>query len=490
MEINLLDAGFLAGVATDIESSDNKLRKLESYRAYDIFNGNQHRYAIDALCRDYPIESVKAMRTVTSINFARRIVDVEGAVYKHAPYRHFNASNDMISDALNLTYSKLGIDQKNKLANKFFKLDEQCASMIVPNPATGCIGIRNLQNWQYDVIPHPLWPEMAMAYVIPVSNNPRDFSARTRGDGYDQRISDVNDGEMANKRYILWSNEYNFMFNGSGEILTPQDQIENPIGVIPIVDISGPKSNSFINTTENSLSRFTIDFLCQLSDHATNIQMQGYAQAVLSATEVPKDIMVGPQRILFLKKKKNADPSEQPEFQFVNPNPDIQGSMDSLMGFLRMFLSSRGNKTNVVTSGQQQMESATSGLERLLKMIEQHDMSLDDFALFEQVERKQFEIIRLYHNYLQSISQDVFPVSESARGPEIPDDVEFDIEFYEPQMVETNADKQSRLNERLENGTLSRIRYVMELDGVDEQTARRLLQEADEFGALSDIQSS
>jgi len=487
--IDLTNAGFLAKVATDIESSDNKRRKRESYLAYDIYNNNQHEHVMACLCRDYPTESVNAMRTVTSINFARRIVDVEAAIYKHTPERSFMAGSDQVEQLLEDHYRLSSLNQKNKMANKFFRLDEQCASMIVPNKKTGTLGIRNLQNWQYDVIPDPDWPEQALAYVIPLGTSPADFAARIQGDGRDQVISDVNDGEDIDrkKKYILWSDEYNFLFTGSGRILTPEDEMENPIGMIPIVDVSGDKQDSFLRQNDNNLARFTIDFLCQLSDHATNIQMQGYAQAVLMALEQPKNLVVGPQRVLFLQKKKGLDASEQPEFQFINPQPDIQGGMDSLMGFLRMFLSSRGNKTNVVTSSSQTHEAASSGLERLLMMIEQHEMSLDDFMLFEDVERKQFEIIRRYSNYLQGLSAEEFQLDPRLVGPEIGEDVQFEIEFYEPQMVETIADKQARLNERLENGTLSPIRYVMELDNVDERTAIELVREAEGAQDFADL---
>lgn len=495
MGIDLTDSKFLKNVAGELESSENLERKRRSYISYDIYNNNQHQYVEGCLSKDYPKESFDAMRKITSINFAKRIVDVEASVYKFPAQRMFGSNNDDVVGLLENIYHYAKVDYNNKQLNRFYRLDEQCASLIVPNKRLGIIGKRKLQNWQYDVIPDPDWPDQALAYIIPMLTKPGQYvdtnyyANDPQSDNVNQRIADRDDKKPSSTQYILWSDEYNFMFKSNGEIITPKDERANPIGMMPITDVSMPKQNSFMLQNDNNLARFTVDFLCMLSDLAEIIRMQGYSQSILSALEKPESIFTGPHRLMFLQKKKNADAGEQPEFSFATPNPDLQGALDGLLAILRMQLSSRGHKTNVVTGGQN-VDSFASGLERLLAQIEQHSSSIDDFSLFNDVEHREFEIFRRTSNYLNSGgAPEGFELINDLQGPEIPEDTEFNIRFHEPQMIETEADKQARLGERLENRTLGRVKYIMELDGVTEEVAKQIAEEADTdaFGTAEDI---
>lgn len=488
MAIDFTNRTILKEILGELDSEENQIRKRRSYVSYDIYNNNQHQYVLGCLKHDYPKESIDAIRKITSINFARRIVNVEANIYKHPPRRIFQSSSDDAIELLENIYQKANVDMNNKQLNRFYRLDEQCASYIAPNKMTGTIDIRKLQNWQYDVVPDPQWPDQALAYIIPLNVQPNNYvdasyySQDPQSDSRNQYIADRNDNDKSKQHFLFWSKDYNFKMNGKGEILTEEKDWENPIGRMPIIDISAPKQNSFLLQNDNNLARFTVDFLCMLSDLAEIIRMQGFSQAVLSALEVPKNMMIGPHRVLFLEKKKKGDQSEQPEFQFASPSPDLSGTLDSMLAILRMFLSSRGHKTNVVT-GASDVQSFSSGLERLLSMIEEHESSIDDFSLFENVEQQQFDIFKRYSNYLQDSPIEGFELHPDLRGAEIPEDTTMSVRFHEPQMVETEKEKQERLNQRLENQTITRLEYIQQMDGLDEETAREMIEEIDrEFG--------
>lgn len=485
MGIDLSNKNELSNILKEIDSEENLKRKRRSFVSYDIYNNNQHKYVLNALMNDYPCETVDAIRKVTSINFAKRIVNVEANIYKHNPVRTFEAGSDDQIDLLHNIYEHARINESNKQLNRFYRLDEQCASMIVPNKKLGTLGIRKLKNWQYDVVPDPDWPEQALGYIIPVNAaageyvDPQYYTTTSDSDNINQVIADKDDMKQSKKRYVVWTDKYNFLCNGAGEILTKDMDMENPIGRLPIIDISMPKQDSFLLQNDNNLARFTIDFLCMVTDFAEIIRMQGFSQAVLSALEVPKNMMIGPHRVLFLEKKKKAEQAEQPEFDFASPSPDLQGSLDGLLSIVRLFLSSRGHKTNVIT-GSSNAETFNSGLERLLAMIEEHDSSIDDFSLFEHVEQEQFDIFKKYSNYLQDNPVEGMELHEDLRGPEITDEATMEIDFHEPQMLETEKERQGRLGERLENSTLTRKRYIMEMDNVSEERAMEIIQEIDQ----------
>lgn len=483
--IDFKDKSVLRQLIKERDTEENIRRKRRSYVAYDIYNNNQHKYVIGCLAGDYPQESLEAMRTVTSINFAKRIADSEASVYKHEPKRIFTAGNDKIIEQCENLYMHAHVNREHKLANRFYRMDEQCATIVVPNKTQGTLGIRKLQNWQYDVVPDPDFPTQALAYIIPINSAPGSFvdpsfySFDASSDNKNQMIADRDDAALSKRQFILWSKEYNFMFNGVGKILTEEKDMANPIEMLPIIDISMPKQNSFLLQNDNNLSRFTIDFLCMVSDFAEIMKMQGYAQAIYSAVEAPQERLMGPHRGLFLKKDPALAADLQPEFAFANPSPDLAGTKDGMLSIMRMFLSARGLKTNVVTGGEK-AESFASGLERLLAMIEQHDSSIDDFSLFKSVEMQQFEILRRYSNYLQDNPIEGMELNKDISLAEIPEDTFMEIEFHQPQMIETESDKEDRLGKRLENGTLSKKRFIMLVDNVDEETAEQIIKEAEE----------
>jgi hypothetical protein len=79
-----------------------------------------------------------------------------------------------------------------------------------------------------------------------------------------------------------------------------------------------------------------------------------------------------------------------------------------------------------------------------------------------------------------------FELKQSMRG-NIDEDATMEIQFHEPQMLETEMQRQDRLNQRLENETMSRVRYIMEMDGVSEEMAREMIEEIDGEGLGENI---
>jgi hypothetical protein len=206
-----------------------------------------------------------------------------------------------------------------------------------------------------------------------------------------ENIADSDDYKSQLEKYVTWTREVNFIFNGKGEIVS--EILPNPIGEIPLIDVSTVKDFEFFVEYCNSIADFNVQFLSGLSDLAQVVKMQGWSVGYLVATEntMPEVLFVGPNMVLKLKVDPNTN--HEPKFGYASPNADIEGSMKYLESVLAAFLSSRGLDASTIST-QLSSTKFSSGIERLLAMIEQFEASKEDFDLFRSVESQFFNLFK------------------------------------------------------------------------------------------------
>jgi hypothetical protein len=210
-----------------------------------------------------------------------------------------------------------------------------------------------------------------------------------------------------------------------------------------------------------------------LSDLANIVKMQGYAQAVVSASKRPTNLAVGPNKIIFLEQDPAA--TVQPKFEFVSPQPDIANSLEFLETLLRLFLTSRNIDPKAI-SGKLDGQSFNSGVERLLAMIDRFSASQDDLDLFKCAEIELFELMRDWSNVMQGVS-DEMRLEDELNVATISDSVIASVQFNGPEAVKTDAEKLDVVERRMENGTMSTIGAIEMLDGVDKDRAKEMVEE-------------
>lgn len=480
--LDIFNKNELKDVFGEIEGQENRLRKYFAYKQLDVYSGNQDKYIYYKIEQMYGKDACNQIQAITSINLASRIVNAEASIYKHAPSRYFSNATDAMLEQINLHYEQMRANEKLKTANRYFRLGNQCQIQVVPK--NGGLKTRVLYNHQYDVVPMEQDTETALMYVIPLQASKTDRQDFNNiSDNINQKIADKNDGDLARNKYVIWTKDFNFMCNGLGEFLDPvthearnylDEEIINPIGRLPFIDVSGDKTLSFYNGGGNALSDFSITFGVILSDLGEIVKLQGYSQPVISSLEEPKSISVGPHRVLWLKKDKNEPGDKDPSFQFASPSPDLDGSLSFAENTLRMFLTSRGTDSKLVTSGQS--DQFKSGFERLLAMVDRAEATAEDKVLFERVEQEYFGLVKDWNNYLYTTSDGL---SDENKISAIGEDVELSVKFHEPMQVMTQAEKEESIQRRLEIGLMSRKNAMIELYGVDEDKAEEMIDEID-----------
>lgn len=458
----------------EIEGEENKARKAASLKQFEIFNDRQKQYVIEYLQGQFSEKTVKEMPIIASINLARRVVKQEASLYKEEPERDFYNVSDDLKELLEAMYENNGLNDKFMKANEYFKLQGQ--THLNWTIKYGKLTARVLLPHHLDVIPNDEDPEQGEIYVISsfdktnylttTDQSPTGYLGTTVSmqDGVNQKIGDRDDYKLK-KKYIVWSKEYNFTMNGFGDITSVE--VENPIGVIPFVDISCSKDFEYWVRQGQSVSDFSVEFNGMISDVANVVRLQGWGQAVFMGPEglLPESLQVGPNLVLRLPIDPN-NPVDT-DFKYVTPNADIAGSLDFLKMNLSMFLTSRGIDPKTISmdgSGQ----SFSSGLERLLAMITKFEASRGDMDLFRKAEMQSFEIIKAYSKSYSGTLLDI---------PQIPEEAYMNIEFEAPEMIKSEKEELDIIQQKLEMGMMSEVDAYKEINDVDEETAIKDLAE-------------
>lgn len=456
----------LTKIANEIEGYENKLRKQESLIQFEVFMDRMKTYVEEYLRTFYKEEDVKGLPTISSVNLARRIVKQEAGVYKHEPYRTFENVSDDQKAVLEQVYKDMNIDVMLQKSNEYFKLQAQNNIQIIP--IDGKLQMRVLLNHHFDVIPRPELPEMAAAYILSGYDKSAVLPAPVETDAVNQEIADPDDYKSDQRIYVLWSDQENFRFDAAGNIL--DQDVENKIGILPFVDISPAKDFEFFVRQGSSVTDFTIQFNAALTDMSQIVRMQGFAQAYMIASEtmMPQSIKVGPAIAIKMPVNPN-QPEVRPEFGFAQPNADIGGSLSYIESLLAMFLTSRGLDPKTITASGD-AKSFSSGMERLLSMIEKFEASRSDFAIYQYAEKKIFEIVKAYLNTYAGtdvLDYQIAPLSDAAT---------ISVVFEEPEMIETELDKLAEIEKKMDLGLMTRLEAIMYDREIGEVEAEKILE--------------
>jgi hypothetical protein len=299
----------------------------------------------------------------------------------------------------------------------------------------------------------------------------------------DEDIADADDFKRSLMRFVWWTDELHFLTDGKGNFLDENEQvvvnpeaddITNPIGTLPFVDVSDSREFEYWVRNGSAITDFAEDFLVLLSDHFNISRMQGYSQAVISSEKAPENMQVGPNSVMWLE----LDPAStiQPKFEFVTPNPDLATNIDSLEMFLNLFLTSRGQDPAVVSLDRSSSGKASSGVERLLMMIDKFEATKDDFDKYRIAESESYQLIKLWNNTLMGTDQ-LLPEFQERK---IPEQSKLNVVFAEPKTLQTKKEVEESSIKLMEAGLMSKKEAIAEIRDISLEKAEEICQELQE----------
>jgi len=512
MEEKLLDINYRKKVINEIKGDENVQRKIVAYKKHNMQCDNFYQYVKEYLESKLDAETVKELHIFANINLQKRISKAESSIYKKEPERMFFV-NDNELPGMEDVYKMSDINSCFAKANESYKYQDQCIMQLYP--IMGKIKSRVLLPCHYDVIPDEKNPEHAMAYIISnFDNTERDrirkdnYTDRTgfsQGDKYrdsvNQTIADYDDQELEKERYTFWSNSFNFVCDGKGQILdkitdmpisevVENDQnIMSPLAefqIMPFVDISKPKDFEYWVRSGDTLYDATVMYNVILTSEFQTVEMQGHAQPFYKgdAEHMPENVRIGVDKMIFIPVNPNNEVNA--EFGFANPGSDLAGIREFRESFLNSFLSSRGLDTSII-SGSPQAQINSSGVERLLSMIEKFEASQEDFSLFRNAENVTCKIMSCWIASLAGARDESGNlILGEAYQLNITDplSIQCNVEFSKPEMIKTEKEMIEIAQMEIEAGLSSRVHAVMDIKGMTEEQAIEYINKVDEYQGL------
>lgn len=478
----IIDLTTLAGrkwIADFVDNPGEKGRKYESFKQWEIYSDRIRDYVINDLKEQYDEESIKEIPVQSSINLAKRITDEKAVVYKHPAERDFTELNDEQKEKMHINYEVMRVDKKLASSNKAYVLQDQNHLWVIPKK--GKLILRTLKNHQLTVIPDPNDPEgMPLAYVV-VSFNKDDFLDQDNemsATGFTAKVDQFDTSKQfqqrenerennAKKNLIVWTREFNFSIDLDGNLTS--EVLPNPLaefGLMPFVDVSTEKEFEYWVRKGTGVTDFTIQFNKALSDVSQVVKMQGFSQAVLkgNAGLITSNVKIGPTYLLKILTDQNK--GIDGEFKYVNPNSDIRGSLDWLQELLSYYLTSRAIDPKTVTASGETVK-ATSGLDRLLQMIQQITASMEDFETYERVEDELYQVIKAWITVLSGTDglDDEYQISN------LPEKSQVIVKYKKPEMIQSETETLANAERKIDIGLSSKVNEYMKMHDCSREKA-------------------
>lgn len=468
--LNLLNANVRKQILDESNGNENQERKKLSFEQIEIYKDRIYQQVKEYLEGFYSKETIENTPIVASVNLTRRIVNKEASLYTKEPERIFYNVSEQQAELLEQIYDDMKIDTIMQRLNQNFKLQDQAHCYIVPR--AGKLKAVSLAAHQLDVVPSSADQEIGEVYLINgfdrVTNNVRVTDS---GDSVNELIADENDYQESMKAIAVWSPAFNFIMNESGAIY-PSEDVKNPLGgIVPFVDIHGCKDGEYWVRTGASLTEFTVQYNGALTDLGNIVRMQGFGQAWLKSSPDQKmnNVQVGPNKILHLPTDPNG--GQTAEFGYSNANADLAGSLAYIEGLLSSFLTSRGVDPKVVNTKGDSVKY-TSGIDRLLAMVEQFEATEQDSEIFEDAENK---ILKIVIAYIETYGGT--PVLPNYPRVMFPKDAYVEVEYVKPNAIQSDAEKLSNIQTRLEMGLITKVEAIARDRDIDVNQAKLISDE-------------
>lgn len=458
-------------IINQIKLDENIKRKQVSLAQFEIMKDRILESVTQYLKGFYSEETIQEMPIFGCINLAKRIIENEAAIYRHAPERKFTGVTDDQAAILAQVYKDMNANTRFMKANKYYKLQEQTHLNIVTS--MGQLKLRALLSHHLDIVPSPEDTETGDAFILNGFDKSLYAPRLVGSDGIDSKIADADDYKQSLKRLALWSDDQNFIMDEKGKIVSGDD-LSNPIGIAPFVDISDDKDNEYWVRSGTATTDFTIQWNASISDLAHIVRMQGFAQAWFKGAEnmIPEKIQIGPSFVIKLPINPNAPVDT--DFGFANPSPDLSGSIQFVEMILSAFLSSRGIDPKLINTKGESSKTFASGLERLLAMIDMFAPAKTDFDLFMSAEQRVFNIVKAYLNTYQGTDVLKYRIGQ------LSDEAQVEVKFHEPEMIQSESDKLANIEKKREMGLMSRTQALMDLYGVSKEAAMEIAKSIDD----------
>jgi hypothetical protein len=482
-EDQILDKEIRIKLAKEIDAPENRARRIEMFKRYEIYKDRVKKYILLNLKEEgLEWETIKEMQSrISTINLYKKIVRKKARVYKTAPVR--KAENEADQEKIDELLDKLDINVQMKKTNKYLEafFNTDCFVRPIKDTVESDKAKKDkykykldpLPPWKYDVIEDANNEECAMGYIFSNFRHELNFNEEPEnreksgiasnfrdGNDRDEAIADSPADKPVNE-FTWWGNKYHFTFDENGEILTKKspDDLLNPIQTLPIVSFARERDGSFWALGGEDLIDGVVLVNTILSDTYYIARLHGTGLFYFFGKGVPKTVKAGPNNGITLDMEPE-DPT--PQVGFANANPQLGDHMKLVEQYVALLLTTNDLEPGSV-SGKLEASNAASGIQEMIIKAEPINSVEDDQEMFRKLEPKIVNIAAKWHNvYLDtdSLTEDLKKLGK------MPDVVEYNMKFGAVQPFQSEIDKLDVIERRLDIG-LDDMIDAIKLDNPD-----------------------
>lgn len=423
----------------EIKSTLDYIKKNQEFLRYnndifDILEGDLLTKLRNELSRQFSGNSgASAAQRASPINILRKIIDKLSRLYHMTPKRKVqdgNTTNQTLVD----WYSE-SVNEVFQSANENYNSYKASAVEIFENEEEQKISFRPLLAHQFLVFSdNKIDPLKPTHFIKFMGQEPKD------------------------KKQVYWLyDRYSFTpFTDDGKIYVPdlgETDGENKFGILPFSYASKSKY-LLVPLPDRDILQMTMLIPVLLSDQ--NFGSMYLSHPILYGINVnSENLKLSPDQFWSLKSERGAETA--PEIGALRAEPDLASMMNSVISQLSMWLESRNIKPGTI--GQLTADNFSSGVSKLISEMD----TIDDRKLqgekFNCVETDFWRRLGIIHNYLAAGGR----LENKLRFID-PEKMVVNVEYAEDKILETRADKVSRLKQEAEAGLTSKRRAIMELN--------------------------
>ena len=485
-QIDLLNQNTVTTILSEIEGSENRNRKVQTWSAYQISHGDILPYVTNDVKKFLP-KSWKQMR-MSDISLSEKVNKKLSQAYKEPPVRTLDNPQD--SQSLNELYDDMRVDQKfmefdfisnlNRYSLMWVNWREEVGLQLIP-----------LHPFEFDVIRDPKdgtlevvilnYPDTTITHQVPLAT----ANSINQADGVNQAISNKQaDSSATTKNYAIWTKDQHVSIRadvrsiGNGKVETTITYVDiednpnnvNPLGVLPFVYYSKDDGG---NPTDypvvNPITRQAIFYNVLNSDLLSAASLQGYGIRTISATQdILNSMQVLHEGLTTAVELPQSEDTSLPEtkLDFVSPSPDLAGQRETYLAYLTQVLSQHGiNAGSIVTGG---TESFSSGLDRAIANADVQNVVRQNQIGYADIEKEVFEIIKVWQR-------------EIVRDIVFAEDDVLSIYYPRPQVLISDKETLENIDKRMSMGLLRKHEALMMLNpNLNEEQAIEKVQTIEE----------
>jgi len=470
--LNLNDQNVVTELISNIEGSEERGRKTNEFRSWQIYSGNVKPYVKDAIIATRP-KSYTGY-TFSDISFSKMITDTKSKAYKEAPLRSVD-NDDVKNERLNVIYEEGDARRQMPYLDTITNLHKHSLLWVNYIDESERYNFMSLQGYEYSVVRDKDTGDL-IGVILNYGN--RDItSGSNSGDGLDALIAESQaDSSAGAKIYAMWSEKDFVVIKVEEDNIIGEDgrptakksvtyvdipgnpHNENKIGVLPFVYTSQEMAIDF--PTPSPLSDQTITANAMLSEYMTATNIQGTGQLVVSYPQklegMFKKMTTGLLSAIKLPQSSNPDDKET-KVDYINPNPDLAGQKETTLTYIKQVMNEHGIKNT--SSVDSSASSFSSGLHMAIANASVQDIIEENQLMYVEVEKQMFTIIKAWESFL---GNSVFK-----------DEDQLNITFKKPKVLISDKEVLENVEKRLALGLIEKYEALMILDpNLNEKSAK------------------